>query len=178
MAMLAILPTWFLFRYSPRHTAHTLPEGFFIQVFLANIMLIWGFLIMPLIMMNYYLYSYLTIFIFALYYTIVYRYLFGYGLWGTLCRCGFILFVVAFIMTAAILLLYDIDYRAFDPRLENVSKEELNLIRYTYGFGLLVLSGLLFAVGYVFNLIATRKERKMARFIGKGNHLAEENRTI
>ena len=34
IATFAILPTWVMFRYSPRHTRHTIPEGFFIQVFL------------------------------------------------------------------------------------------------------------------------------------------------
>lgn len=36
MALLAVLPTWVMFRYSPRHTLHTLPEGFFIQVSRGN----------------------------------------------------------------------------------------------------------------------------------------------
>ena len=163
MAMLAVLPTWFLFRYSPRHTAHTLPEGFFIQVFLANIMLILCFLTMPLLVMNYYIYSYLAICLLAFYYTIVYRYLFGYGLWGTLWRCGFILFGVVFIVSAATFLLFDIDFSAFSPYSDNLSKEQLNLMKYKFGLGCLIISGILFVVGYVFNLIATRKARRMMR---------------
>lgn len=31
------LPEWSLFRYAPRHSYHTLPEGFFIQVFMATL---------------------------------------------------------------------------------------------------------------------------------------------
>ena len=30
-----IIPTWCLFRYAPRNTKHTLPQGFFIMVFMA-----------------------------------------------------------------------------------------------------------------------------------------------
>ena len=30
LSFTAIFPTWVMFRYSPRHTRHTLPEGFFV----------------------------------------------------------------------------------------------------------------------------------------------------
>lgn len=35
LSFTAIFPTWVMFRHSPRHTHHTLPEGFFIQVLFA-----------------------------------------------------------------------------------------------------------------------------------------------
>ena len=35
-----ILPTWVFFHYSPRNTRHTLPEGFYIQVFMTTLVLL------------------------------------------------------------------------------------------------------------------------------------------
>ena len=83
------LPTYIVFRHAPRHTRHTLPQEFFIQVFNSTqflcLMLLWAiinifvgfhdaddnipmFVVIPLIMF----YNY--------------RQLFGYGFWGTLWR--------------------------------------------------------------------------------------------
>ncbi|MBO7608953.1 MAG: DUF3667 domain-containing protein [Muribaculaceae bacterium] len=39
VSIVIMLPTWFVFRHSPRHTRHSLPEGFFIQVFLSTIII-------------------------------------------------------------------------------------------------------------------------------------------
>ena len=161
MALLAVLPTWFMFRYSPRHTAHTLPEGFFIQVFLAVIMLVLCFLLMPLVLVDLFLYSYLALFILGIYYIIVYKYLFGYGLWGTLWRSGFILLGVFVLGVGAILILFDIDFKAFVPQITELSDEQLLLIKNAYGYGSLFVAAMLFITGYVINLIATRKERKL-----------------
>ena len=73
-----ILPTWALFRHSPRHNRHSLPEGFFLQVFMATIIIMtttlsivcpsWVILLIPI------------------YYVITYKQLFGYGWWATLWR--------------------------------------------------------------------------------------------
>lgn len=74
---LFIFPTWTIFRYSPRHQRHSLPEGFFIQVFMATLTIL--FLIIS------YISDWLLLLV-PLYYLIVYRQLFGFGLWGTLWR--------------------------------------------------------------------------------------------
>lgn len=74
---LLILPTWHLFRYAPRHTQHTLPEGFFIQVFMASLIL--------LISIIEFISDWL-VWLLPIYYVITYCQLFGYGLWGTLWR--------------------------------------------------------------------------------------------
>lgn len=89
---LLILPTSIAFRNSPRHTRHTLPQGFFIQVFNSTLFLmllaIWavvrraillggdnddlgiaGFLVIAIVQV-----------------VVVYRHVFGYSLWGTLWR--------------------------------------------------------------------------------------------
>ena len=38
-----IVPTWFVFRHAPRNTRHTLPQGFFIQVFMSVQFYLWLF---------------------------------------------------------------------------------------------------------------------------------------
>ena len=38
-----ILPTWVVFRFAPRYPRHTLPEGFFLQVFLSTLSLLLTF---------------------------------------------------------------------------------------------------------------------------------------
>lgn len=37
MSVLAIVPTWVIFRNSPRNSHHTIPEGFFVQVLLQTL---------------------------------------------------------------------------------------------------------------------------------------------
>lgn len=80
-----LLPTWFSFRWAPRHTRHTLPEGFFIQVFMATLFAI--------IIVFTTLYP-IFILLFPVYYVITYHRLFGYGIWGTLWRLAACLFLV------------------------------------------------------------------------------------
>ena len=77
-----LLPTWLLFRYSPRHPRHTLPETFFILTFISallqflevmgdafgNSFRVFQILFMPFILM------------------FCYGPVFGYGVWGTLWR--------------------------------------------------------------------------------------------
>ena len=75
---LFILPTWIVFRFAPRYPRHTLPEGFFLQVFLSVQALLLGFLD--------YLNSDVGAILNAIYMIITYRQLFGYGWWGTLWR--------------------------------------------------------------------------------------------
>ena len=77
-ALLLVFPVWVLFRFAPKHTHHKLKEGFFIQAFMAAMVLVcimlralisdWLILLVPIC--NF----------------IVYRQLFGYGFWGTLWR--------------------------------------------------------------------------------------------
>lgn len=75
MSILMILPTWVLFRFAPRHTKHSLPEGIIIQLFLCTILLL-------VIILTRYLSAWISLLIpFYLYFT--YRQLFGYGIWGT-----------------------------------------------------------------------------------------------
>ncbi len=77
--MFFILPTWVVFRFAPDYPRHTLPEGFFLQVFVSVQSLILTFLD--------YLNLETTENVIATFYMIItYRQLFGYSWWGTLWR--------------------------------------------------------------------------------------------
>lgn len=91
---LFIWPTWLLFRYAPRHTRHSLPEGFFIQVFMSTLIL--------LILIISYCFSNWIFGVILLYYVLAYRQLFGYGLWGTLWRIVVGLFEMLMMTTIVI----------------------------------------------------------------------------
>ena len=95
-----LIPTWCLFRYAPRNTKHTLPQGFFITVFMAVLALIVECLID---LFGYYFYMMIP-----LCYFYVYRQLFGYGFWGNFWRVVIMLesgfFLVLLVITIAELL--------------------------------------------------------------------------
>lgn len=77
MTMMLIIPTRYIFRFAPRHTRHTLPEGIIIQVYMSTLMLMVALMvrITPLL-----------VWLIPFYYYAAYRQLFGYGVWGTLWR--------------------------------------------------------------------------------------------
>lgn len=77
LTMIMVLPTYLLFRFAPRHTRHTLPESFFIQLFMNTLMLL------CVLCSN--VNNKLDLLI-PFYYYISYRQLFGYRPWGTLWR--------------------------------------------------------------------------------------------
>lgn len=93
---LAILPTWFIFRKAPRYPHHTIPEGFYLQVYLAILSYIFTSLFVELDGVV----GALTF----VYNFIAYKQLFGYGYWGTLWRvvtCG-VLSLTILILVAVI----------------------------------------------------------------------------
>ena len=73
-----ILPTWIVFRFAPSYPRHTLPEGFFLQVFLSVQSLLLSF------------FGYWSgnaeLALCMVFMYITYHQLFGYGWWGTLWR--------------------------------------------------------------------------------------------
>lgn len=75
---LLLIPTWLLFRYAPRHTRHNLPQGIYIQAFMASLVLTAAMLRA--------LAGTWVLSIIPLYYIIAYHQLFGYGIWGTIWR--------------------------------------------------------------------------------------------
>ena len=94
-----ILPTWLVFRYAPAYPRHTLPEGFFLQVFLSVQALLLSFFgywsrTVELVLCEVYLY-------------VTYRQLFGYGWWSTLWRVVIVvLSQVAVFSSAVAVMLY------------------------------------------------------------------------
>ena len=75
-----IIPIYFIFRFAPRNTRHTLPQGFFIQVFSAVAFLIFNIFddVTSL---------HMVIFVLGnVWFYFAYKQLFGYGWWGTLWR--------------------------------------------------------------------------------------------
>ena len=94
-----IIPNYFIFRFAPRNSHHTLPQGFFIQVFSAI-----AFLVINMI------YDITSLGILAnvlsaLFLFFTYKQLFGYGIWGTLWRL--IATFTAGILLASIMLWLD-----------------------------------------------------------------------
>lgn len=84
LSFFVIIPTWVMFRYSPRHTRHTLPEGFFVQVLFACLQVALFLLMLPC----WFLFKQMTILtvffiVVVAYFIIGYKQLFGYDLWGT-----------------------------------------------------------------------------------------------
>lgn len=75
-----ILPTWVVFRFAPGYPRHTLPEGFFLQIFLSVQSLLLG-------LIGYWDRG-VEVVIGTIYMIVTYRQLFGYAWWGTLWRCG------------------------------------------------------------------------------------------
>lgn len=74
-----IPPTWLFFRHSPRNTRHTLPAGFYIQVFMTTLILMIMSATDKFLGDGFYL-------IILFYYVVAYHQLFGYGWWGSFWR--------------------------------------------------------------------------------------------
>ena len=159
MAILAVLPTWVLFRNSSRHTHHTLPEGFFIQIFLAVIMMALNFILLPVGIVSPLAYLLIENVLYMAYYLVVYHYLFGYGLWGTLWRCGFILSTVFFLLTAGVFIFFDIDTSKLYANTGS-GNEAFVPSRAFVAVTYLVMAVSTFGAGLLFNLFATRKSRQ------------------
>ena len=75
-----IIPNYFIYRHAPRNPRHTLPQGFFIQVFTAI-----AFLVFNLFddLTSWHLFTFVLGNVWTY---VAYKQLFGYGWWGTLWR--------------------------------------------------------------------------------------------
>jgi len=135
--LLMIGPTYIIFRYAPRHTRHTLPQSFFIQVFNAT-----QFILLLLMMGVVCRLSGLTgtaqnIANAVLYLLLVpsflflsYKQLFGYGVWGTLWRsvCCYVIMLYLFylIIVCADVYFYGVEVQNITP--ENVYRKALSML--------------------------------------------------
>lgn len=75
-----IIPIYFIFRFAPRNTRHTLPQGFFIQVFSAIVFLIFN-IFDDITSLHTAIFVLGNVWLFC-----AYKQIFGYGMWGTLWR--------------------------------------------------------------------------------------------
>ena len=91
-----ILPTWLVFRFAPGYPRHTLPEGFFLQLFLSVLSILLVFVG--------YLNENLELALWIIYMYITYRQLFGYGWWGTLWRLAVILLLAVITLVAVVVI--------------------------------------------------------------------------
>ena len=100
---LYILPTWLVFRFAPGYPRHTLPEGFFLQVFLSVqslLLVFFGYLNENLELALWIIYMYIT-----------YYQLFGYGWWSTLWRLAVVeLAQVAILLVSVTIVIYFYGY--------------------------------------------------------------------
>ena len=150
-----IFPTWVMFRYSLRHTRHTLPEGFFIQVLFATLMVSLFLLMVPC----WFIFKQITvlsiIFVVVAYFIIGYKQLFGYSLWGTVWRLAF---VFSFVYCVALLLAHLAFYLGLTRDIhiaEYTLPAKIFMPSFYVFFGVLIL-----LTGYLINRIATRKVRR------------------
>lgn len=156
MSLFYILPSWVMFRYSPRHTRHTLPQDFFIQVFMLVLQLVVSFLALtPLLFWDYNLYFVASAIAVLAYFVIAYKQLFGYGVWGTLWRVIIIFLVMALMLSTLAYLVFD-----FDPSKVGGVPDPTGSVKYFYAGITAFLALLIMALGWGINLIATRKVRR------------------
>ena len=103
-----IVPTWFVFRHAPRNTRHTLPQGFFIQVFLSIQFYMWLFvfsLVLKLCGLDMDLAMTISFAVgLPLLVCVDYKSLFGYGWWGTIWRVVTV-YKFAYLVLASLILL-------------------------------------------------------------------------
>lgn len=94
MLSFLIVPNYFIFRFAPRNTRHTIPQGFFIQVFSTIVFLILN-MFYDVTSAGWLVFVIAEVLLFF-----TYKQLFGYGVWGTIWRlvmtfvCGYTLWSV------------------------------------------------------------------------------------
>ena len=150
MTMFFSIPTWFFFHFSPRHPKHTFPEGFFIQLFMASLVLI-------CILIQKFLPQ--LILLIPIYYYVAYRQLFGYSSWSTLWRLA----LAAIVWTIAILFLATIALIFSNPSTDSISIGVLLMLVITF---LLFITIPLFA-GYWISKWTEKKRLQKADIHGQ-----------
>lgn len=100
MLSFLIIPNYFIFRFAPRNPQHTIPQGFFIQVFSTVVFLILNMLY-DITGLGWLVFLLGVVLVFM-----TYKQLFGYSVWGTLWRV-----VMAFVCALTLLsILLNINY--------------------------------------------------------------------
>lgn len=159
LSLFYIVPTWILFRHAPRHT---LPQGFFIQIFLLVLNLMVSFIVLsPLLFGGYNCYLYASFIAGFAYNVIAYRQLFGYGIWGTLWRWVFIFGTVCYLIASLAFVMFEFDPGAVVGE-GDVAPMPVEA-KYYFAVFMALLALFIFAIGWGINLIATRKPRRSVR---------------
>ena len=93
-----IVPTWLVFRYAPLLQRHTLPQGFFIQTFIAIQVMTLTLIFIPFELSANVkaIATSIKICLILMYLLIDYKQLFGYSWWGTIWRGIIMLFMIVF----------------------------------------------------------------------------------
>lgn len=139
-----ILPTWWVFRYAPALKLHTLPQGFFIQVFLANqvlllllLSLLFRFFV-PKVNAGIIIVSIIIIVLIII--LVDYKQLYGYGWWSTIWRLVVLfimIIIVSFLVLGSLLIIGFLDFEGV-PDIK-FSKESLISEYVLYGYLLYIL---------------------------------------
>jgi len=120
MLSFLIVPNFFIFRFAPRNTRHTIPQGFFIQVFSTVVFLILN-MIYDITSMGWLVFIMAGLLLF-----LTYKQLFGYGVWGTLWRlvlafvCGYASWSVLLNLSYGIHLLKNHQHNAATSAMLNI----------------------------------------------------------
>ena len=97
-----IFPTWYLFRHAPLLKRHTLPQGFFIQVFVANQSMVISLIALLMTLMLFFvpkvIIDEIGFLILIIYLFIDYKQLFGYSWWGTIWRLLMIVVIISLLI--------------------------------------------------------------------------------
>lgn len=104
--------------------------------------------------------------------------LFGYNLWSTLWRSGFVLFFSMFLETAIIISVFGLDFNTlFDKAAlpQGVSRIQLTEDKSLLGNHIivavcLIVSLMALAVGTIANRIATNQDRKLKKLMNEANN--------
>ena len=160
-----IIPTWFVFRSAPRYPRHTLPQGFFIQVFMTNQFLLWlfiGSLVLRLLQITDVDVPVMLISTMSLVLLIDYHQLFGYGWWGTAWRI-----VVAVVMISFLLYVIALPLALVDRTINGVEIPWVNVVLRTIGItGLgLVLLGVVHVINRKMWKQVIKNQRQLAFWI-------------
>ena len=135
--LLMIGPTYIIFRYAPRHTRHTLPQGFFIQVFNATqfiLLLLMMGLVCRLLGLTGTAQNIANAMLFLLlvpsFLFLSYKQLFGYSVWGTIWRsvCCYVIMLYLFylIIVCADVFFYGVQVQDITP--ENVHRKAIVML--------------------------------------------------
>ena len=144
LTMNMVLPTWALFRFSPRHTRHTLPEDITVQLFMSVLALL-------IVFVNKLVGGWLFLLPFVYYY-FAYRQLFGYRFWGTMWRlatCFTTGLIVMFVLLIVVAMIFESE--------NFVDSDENGLSTF---WGILFMLAFVAAILFVGALIGRRTYRK------------------